>query len=101
MSDQIAAGTSAVYRAASEGHRFARNRIGIVDFTALAPEIATDASAVTGAPEVATPQVRRSIWSRRWRRLALLVLSIGYAGFLLLLAPFGMIMGWFYQPFRR
>jgi len=84
-----------------EGHRFACNWIGIVDFTALAPEIATNASAVTGASEVAMLQFRRSAGSRRWRRLALFALSTGYAGFLLLLAPFGTIIGRFYQPFRR
>jgi hypothetical protein len=33
--------------------------------------------------------------------VALLVLSVGYAGYLLLLAPLGLSVAMFYQPFRR
>jgi ubiquinone/menaquinone biosynthesis C-methylase UbiE len=84
-----------------QGHRFARNRVGMIDFTALASEIAPNASAATGVLSAATRQVHRSTWSRRWRRVALLVLSVGYAGYLLLLAPLGLSVAMFYQPFRR
>jgi hypothetical protein len=86
-----------------EGHRFARNRIGIIDFTTLAPEIASDAGIGGGTPDLpaVSPQPARSIHSGHWRRRALLALSAFYAGFLLLLAPSGVIVGRFYQPFRR
>ena len=83
------------------GHRFARNRVGMIDFTALASEIAPDANAASAVPSAATPQVHRSLWNRRCRRVALLVLSLGYAGYLLLLAPLGLSVAMFYQPFRR
>jgi hypothetical protein len=79
------------------GHRFARNCAGLTDFSALAPEVTPGVVALDG---VAKP-VRRSTWSRRGRRLALLALSPAYAGFLVLLLPFGMLMGMFYQPFRE
>jgi ubiquinone/menaquinone biosynthesis C-methylase UbiE len=98
---QAALSKSADAVVCDQGHRFARNRIGIFDFTMLAPEIAPDASVMTEAAGAIMPPLRHPIWSRRWRRLALLVLSLGYAGCLLLLAPLGMIVGLFYQPFRR
>ena len=83
-----------------EGHRFARNSVGLVDFTSLAPEPSAADAAVAEASVGATRQARRSAFSRRARRLALLGLSIGYAGFLLLLLPLGMILGLFHQPFQ-
>ena len=48
-----------------------------------------------------TRQSRRSALSRRARRFALLGLSIGYGGFLLLLLPLGMVLGIFHQPFQK
>jgi 2-polyprenyl-3-methyl-5-hydroxy-6-metoxy-1,4-benzoquinol methylase len=81
------------------GHRFARNSLGLVDFSALAPEPSADA-AVGKEPFIeATRRARRSALSLCARRLALLALSAGYAGFLLPLAPIGIILGMFYQPF--
>jgi hypothetical protein len=38
---------------------------------------------------------------RRLRRGALLGLSLVYAGFLVLLAPLGLAVSWFHQPFGR
>jgi hypothetical protein len=38
---------------------------------------------------------------RRLRRSALLGLSVIYSGFLLLLAPLGLAVAPFHQPFRR
>jgi hypothetical protein len=84
-----------------QGHRFARNRIGIIDFTTLAPETALDVAQAEIPADAATPQAPRAARSGRWRRQALIVLSALYAGFLLLLAPVGAIVGTSYQPFRR
>jgi SAM-dependent methyltransferase len=84
-----------------EGHRFVRNQVGIIDFTRLAPETAPDAGSAAGAPAAAPPQACRAPRSRRWRRPALLGLSTLYAGFLLVLAPLGITVGAFYQPFRK
>lgn len=90
------------------GHRFLRNPAGLVDFSALAPEGGGEAGVTTqergdvaADPGDVAPPVRRSAPSRCWRRRALLVLSTGYAGLLLPLLPFGMILGIFHQPFRR
>jgi len=84
-----------------DGHRFARNRVELIDFTTLAPEITAGANAAKGAPDAVMLRLRRSNWSRRGRRFVLLILSTGYVGFLLLLMPLGMIVGIFNQPFRR
>ena len=83
------------------GHRFERNRAGLIDFSTLAPDAGAAANGGTAAPGDVTAPARRSTWSRRSRRLALFALSSGYAGFLLLLVPLGMIIGIFYQPFRN
>jgi ubiquinone/menaquinone biosynthesis C-methylase UbiE len=83
------------------GHRFARNSMGLVDFSALAPELSADSDTGTEPFVEVTRRVRRSTLNRRARRFALLVLSTGYAGFLLLLMPLGTIVGIFYQPFRE
>jgi SAM-dependent methyltransferase len=96
------------------GHRFARNPIGLIDFTALAPGIAVTqeqeaalapegaAAAEAGAERGLNPpaRLRRATWRRRGRRLALLALSTGYAGLLLPLLPLGAIVARFYQPFQ-
>jgi len=83
------------------GHRFARNPIGLVDFSALAREPGADGNAGPAASVQETRRARRSILNRRARRFALLVLSTGYAGFLMILVPVGLIVGIFYQPFNR
>jgi ubiquinone/menaquinone biosynthesis C-methylase UbiE len=83
------------------GHRFARNSVGLVDFTSLAPEPSAEDDAGTESFVEMSRRARRSNLSRRARRLALLVLSTGYVGFLLLLAPLGIILGVFHQPFRE
>jgi len=83
------------------GHRFVRNPIGLVDFSTLAPEAGADDNVGPAAPAGETRRARRSILNRRARRFALLVLSTGYAGFLLALLPFGWIVGIFNQPFRQ
>jgi len=43
---------------------------------------------------------RSTLSGRRTQRLPLLALSTGYAGFLLLLVPLGIILGMVHQPFR-
>ena len=83
------------------GHRFMRNSIGLVDFTTLAPEPSADGNAGPAAPAEETRRARRSALNRRARRFALLVLSTGYAGFLMILVPFGPIVRIFYQPFNQ
>src|SRR5215472_12887416 len=79
------------------GHRFARSPIGLVDFSTLAPQAGTDDSSGTVSPAEETRRARRSALNRRARRFALLVLSTGYAAFLLVLIPFGLIFGIFRQ----
>jgi 2-polyprenyl-3-methyl-5-hydroxy-6-metoxy-1,4-benzoquinol methylase len=83
------------------GHRFARIPVGLVDFSMLAPEPGADDNAGAAAPAEKTRRARRSVLNRRARRLALLALSTGYAGFLLVLIPLGLIFGIFRQPFRE
>ena len=87
------------------GHRFARNRLGLVDFSALAPETAPAlASEPTTAPPGMMPAIEeppgRRGWVRRLRRAVLFGFSLFYAAFLLVLAPLGLILGRFRQPFR-
>ena len=79
------------------GHRFARNRAGLIDFSALVPEANPRPVMLDGVAVSACPSRSK----RRGRRLALLALSAGYAGFLLLVLPLGMIVGLFHQPFRK
>jgi ubiquinone/menaquinone biosynthesis C-methylase UbiE len=84
------------------GHRFARNTVGLVDFSALAPEAAAPHNPAGSAMEVppAVPAPRPE-WLRRVRRGILLGLSVFYAGFLLTLAPLALAVGLFHQPFRQ
>jgi hypothetical protein len=82
------------------GHRFARNAAGLVDFTGLAAEPAE------GSPDPISEipsfmPAGRSRWVRYLRRSALLGLSLFYAGFLLALVPLAYAVGLFHQPFRR
>ena len=85
------------------GHRFACNAAGLVDFTGLAAE---PAAVAEGSPDPIseipsfTP-AGRSRWVRYLRRGALLGLSLFYAGFLLALVPLAYAVGLFHQPFRR
>ena len=85
------------------GHRFARNTAGLVDFTGFAAE---PAAVAEGSPDPIseipsfTP-AGRSRWVRYLRRGALLGLSLFYAGFLLALVPLAFAVGLFHQPFRR
>jgi predicted anti-sigma-YlaC factor YlaD len=75
--------------------------VGLVDFSSLAPEPSVEEDAGTELSVEVPRRARRSNLNRRARRLALLALSTGYAGFLLLLAPVGIILGVFHQPFRE
>ncbi|HEY1433718.1 MAG TPA: class I SAM-dependent methyltransferase [Stellaceae bacterium] len=84
----------------ADGHRFVRNSVGLVDFSVLAPEPRAEGDAGTEPFVEGTRRARRSMLSRRARRFALLALSTGYAGCLLLVMPLGMILGIFHQPFR-
>ena len=85
------------------GHRFARNAAGLVDFTGLAAE---PAAVAEGSPDPIseipsfTP-AGRSRWVRYLRRGALLGLSLFYAGLLLALIPLAFAVGLFHQPLRR
>jgi hypothetical protein len=83
------------------GHRFALGSVGLVDFSSLEPEPTADDNAGNELTVEVTRRSRRSTLNRRTRRLALLALSTGYAGFLLLLVPLGTILGMFHQPFRE
>ena len=85
------------------GHRFARNAAGLLDFTGLAAEpTAVPEAPMHSAPAIspATTTVGRPLWLRHLRRGALLGLSLFYAGFLLLLTPLALAVGLFHQPFR-
>lgn len=88
------------------GHRFARGEAGVIDFTA---EAAASGGAVVesagtkhdGGAEAATAISAQAPvdWRRRARRAALFVFGCGYAAMLLALAPLGLAVGAFYQPF--
>jgi SAM-dependent methyltransferase len=81
------------------GHRFSRNAAGLVDFTAIAPQLQAATRPVTGGlADVAAP-VARASRLRRARRVALFGFSVVYAAFLLLLLPLGVILRQFRQPF--
>lgn len=83
------------------GHRFARDAVGLVDFSALAPAVVVR-SAAGSAPEAPAPApAGRPEWLRRLRRGALLGLSAFYAGFLLALVPLALAVGLFHQPFDQ
>ena len=80
------------------GHRFARDRSGLVDFTATVSAGEADAAvAMADAPEPAA----QLGWGRRLRRLVMAAGCIPYIGFLGILVPFGLVFGQFHQPFRR
>jgi 2-polyprenyl-3-methyl-5-hydroxy-6-metoxy-1,4-benzoquinol methylase len=77
---------------------------GFVEFTAVAPESPTttnDRVEPAAAPARATAVPARPPLRRRLRRGALLALSLVYAGFLVLLAPLGLAVSRFHQPFGR
>jgi len=86
------------------GHRFARNGLGLVDFSALAPETAPPTAAEPAAAPPAMPSIEqppdRRGWVRRLRRAVLFGFSLGYAAFLVALAPLGLIRGRFRRPFQ-
>ena len=87
------------------GHRFANNGLGLVDFSALAPETAPasapePAAAPAAMPAIDKPPQGRRGWVRRLRRAALFGFSLGYAAFLVALAPLGLILGRFRRPFQ-
>jgi SAM-dependent methyltransferase len=86
----------------ANGHRFARNAAGLVDFTALAAEPAAVAEGSPDpAPEITSATtVGRPPWLRYARRGALFGLSLFYAAFLAVLVPLALAVGLFHQPFR-
>jgi hypothetical protein len=87
------------------GHRFVRNRPGLIDFSALAADTAPMPPAEPAAPTLSAPAAEeppaRHGWVRRLRRAVLFGFSLGYALFLLALAPLGLILGRFRQPFSQ
>jgi hypothetical protein len=79
------------------GHRFARNSLGLIDFTTVAQEESAGPQVVTKEPsEIAAARTEPPLAApcssgaerRRWRPL-------------LPLLPLGLIVGIFYQPFRQ
>jgi SAM-dependent methyltransferase len=77
---------------------------GLIDFTDVAAESPTTAGGPVELPSAsgAAPALpARPPLRRRLRRGALLGLSLVYAGFLVLLAPVGLGVSRFYQPFKR
>jgi 2-polyprenyl-3-methyl-5-hydroxy-6-metoxy-1,4-benzoquinol methylase len=86
----------------ANGHRFARNAAGLVDFTGIAAAPAAPAEGPTDpAPEIASAAtVGRPAWLRYLRRGTLLGLSLFYAAFLAALVPLALAVGLFHQPFR-
>jgi hypothetical protein len=76
-----------------DGHRFARNASGLIDFTAVrAP----------GDAEVeAARQPTRRVWTRRLRRWVLGAGCLVYVAFLAALVPLGLALGRFHQPFDK
>jgi 2-polyprenyl-3-methyl-5-hydroxy-6-metoxy-1,4-benzoquinol methylase len=83
--------------------------VGLFDFTDVAEEspataegAVEPASSFAPAPAAPAPAVDlRPPLRRRLRRGALLALSLVYAGFLALLAPLGLAVSRFHQPFGR
>lgn len=81
-------------------YRVARNSVAPVDFGTT--EAGAGGSVVCSDPEcIAAVASERPPLRRRLRRGALLGLSLIYAGFLLMLAPLGLAVAPFHQPFRR
>ena len=88
----------------ANGHRFARDAAGLVDFTGLEAEPAVVAEgSADPAPEIppATTTAGRPLWLRYLRRKALLGLSLFYAAFLAALVPLALVVRLFHQPFRQ
>jgi 2-polyprenyl-3-methyl-5-hydroxy-6-metoxy-1,4-benzoquinol methylase len=85
------------------GHRFARNAAGLVDFTGLAaePTVVAEGSTDPISEIPSFTPAGRSRWVRCLRRGTLLGLSLFYAGFLVALVPLAFAVGLFHQPFRR
>jgi hypothetical protein len=76
-----------------EGHRFARNTSGLIDFTAVR---------ALGDVEVeAARQPTRRAWTRRLRRWVLGAGCLVYVAFLAALVPLGLALGRFHQPFDK
>jgi SAM-dependent methyltransferase len=77
---------------------------GLIDFITVATEtgsIAEDAVEPGSVSLPAAASAERPPLRRRLRRRALLGLSLVYSGFLVLLAPVGLAVSRFYQPFGR
>ena len=77
---------------------------GLADFIAVATETSSTVEDVVEPDPVSLPaaaSAQRPPLRRRLRRGALLGLSLVYAGFLVLLAPVGLGVSRFYQPFKR
>jgi len=77
---------------------------GLIDFIAVATETGSTVEDVVEPGSVSLPaavSAERPPLRRRLRRGALLGLSLLYAGFLVLLAPVGLGVLRFYQPFKR
>jgi hypothetical protein len=85
------------------GHRFASDAAGLIDFTGFAAEPASAPEApIDPVPEIpsAATTVGRPLWLRHLRRGALLGLSLFYAAFLATLVPLALAVRLFHQPFR-
>jgi SAM-dependent methyltransferase len=76
-----------------DGHRFARNTSGLIDFTAV--------RALGDAEVEAAGQPTRGAWTRRLRRWALGAGCLVYVAFLAALVPLGLALGRFHQPFDK
>jgi SAM-dependent methyltransferase len=83
----------------ASGHRFGRNRCGLLDFT-MPMSDDDEADYVHAPPLVAEPPLRRS-WGRRLRRGAMAMGCLVYIALLALLAPLGFVVGRFCNPLRR
>jgi SAM-dependent methyltransferase len=78
--------------------------VGLIDFTAVAAGSTTTAAGPVEPASASAPAPAASVrppLRRRLRRGVLLGLSLVYAGFLVLLAPLGLAVSRFHQPFGR
>jgi SAM-dependent methyltransferase len=73
-----------------QGHRFANNASGLIDFTAVVADV--PASGARSSPAAARP------WTRKLRRALLAAGCAAYLGFLVSLAPLGFVAGKLRQP---
>jgi hypothetical protein len=81
------------------GQRFGCNSAALINFGPANAE--ADDVAGRSAEEFMPVAPNERPLGRRLRRSALLGLSVIYSGFLLLLAPLGLAVASFHQPFRR